>query len=260
MASTVYPETALRTRCDVDLYVEPDSVATTRSILLRNGYEETKDSGHQVDKQSFHKSDTLNVDHSIDLHWNLTGHSVIDREFTSRELLRNTVSCKDLPTSAFNRVYALLHACVHRAFHLPYNEDPDEDRLIWLYDISLLTCQLTTEEWVEFGHLAREKRVSRLVFAAINATSKYFPVREDFDHIEPDSYELSTWLLKRKSYWHVATDILGAESIQSMLAVTSKLFFPPTAYMLQKYDKQSIAWLPILYPYRIATGLVKNVF
>src|SRR5262249_40588223 len=122
--------------------------------------------GEFVSYQASYVSSEKNGDrHSIDLHWRINNSELLSSLFSYDELLEHTMSlCKLCPGAlGVNPVYALLIACMHRDTHKqnPYYvanlAHYSADRLIWVYDIHLLTQSFSITQWQDLMRLAKDK-------------------------------------------------------------------------------------------------------
>jgi len=122
----------------------------------------------------------------------------------------------------------LLHACIHRIAH---GRNTMRNRLIWLYDIPLITNRFSAEEFDRFRRLALEKQVGMLCLDALIMCRYYFHTTYPAGYLTAmthnDYREPSAHLLHAsKPSWAFA-DLLALNTLHERLAFADELLFPP---------------------------------
>jgi hypothetical protein len=149
LAVQVYPHPATRPFADIDLLVRPEQYAKAREVLYEGGYRCQLDRFENFQElfnaEPFVHSDDSKKYFEVDLHWSLFQYHGLGRNNEVEEIFR-TKRKAETPTLRFetlDKVNALLYA----AFHLII-QHPDDMRLTWIGDISLLAQSLVyPDEW-----------------------------------------------------------------------------------------------------------------
>jgi hypothetical protein len=209
--------------------------------------------------------------HSIDLHWRINNSELLSRLFSYDELLEHAIHLTKLCPAALgvSPVHAFLLACMHRATHrqAPYYVDGvayySADRLIWLYDVHLLTESLSSTQWQEIVRLAGDKGLCATCLDGIGRASACFHMRcPDFvltglagsgAKERPATYLNAS---KLRQQW---MDFRALGGVSHQLRFLQQLFLPPAAYMRSKYAEARLGWLPWLYARRALSGFIKRL-
>jgi hypothetical protein len=174
LACWLYPAPHLRECADIDLLLDSrDDVAEAARLFAGHGYALGYEQGETAYELVCRREGGGRMRMDLDLHWALNNAPVFARAFGFDELLAASIA---LPAIAVNArglgpVHALLHACMHRAINLYTGVD---DRLKWLYDIHLLADRLQSQEWDEVLRLCRERRLSGVCVAGLDAAADWF--------------------------------------------------------------------------------------
>lgn len=144
----VYPDSATRPYCDLDLLVKPFQVERARLALEKLGYKckQKRFSGIYKDiykDEEFIPAENIKHRFAIDLHWDLCNFARVNRSIGTEELFVRAVKVKT-PRSTFKALHpvdALIYAAIHINKH-------KQTSLIWIYDIALLARRLVVpEDW-----------------------------------------------------------------------------------------------------------------
>lgn len=268
LAYSLYPDPALRTRGDTDLFVAPRDKARTLDALAALGFARVLELGELTSYQACLTREVAGGgEHTLDLHWKINNSELLARLFDYGELRRDAVPLPALSPHALGAgpVHALLIACMHRAGHkqAPYYVDGvahySGDRLIWLYDIDLLARALDPAQWTEFVSLAGKKGLRAVCLEGIEQARARFatPVPADVmdalgepGPIEPAAAYLDAGHLRRR--W---LDFWAHEGLAGRLRFARELVFPPADYMRERFPDARPGWLPWLYARRALGGL-----
>lgn len=277
LAYQIYPSPALRARQDADLLIREAELAVVDRALAAAGYRQPgKDravSGEPVSahyQRSYLRRDGYGVVHNLDVHWRISDTPLFTELLSYDELTAAAAPVPALGPLArgLGPVHALLLACLHRIHHA---HEPDRggavpyygrERLIWLYDIHLLSRTLTPAQWAQFQTLSAEKRLGAVcrdgLKAAWEAFGTAFP--------EPALAFLSapasagdiplTWLAGRHGR-RLLTDLWHLPDWGQRLAVLKETLFPPAAYLFNQYRTRNRWLLPLLYGHRAVKGVWK---
>lgn len=263
LALTLYPAPHLRTRCDTDLLFRNKADAEKAWEILENrGYKRhnTLDGrfvGFQFSCTRMLNSTTSNT---LDIHNQISDYLWLARRFSFDEIAARgkSIPCGGTPVNVPDRVYGLLHACIHRISNKPQGT---ENRLIWLYDIHLLCQAMTPEEWNTLLILAKKKSLATICREGIDAATGIFStevpgqVRESLGIMaaaEKNAFGMhrQRWMLYLQDFWHNRGITNKAGQIREHL-------FPSPKYMMAKYQPGRAWHLPYYYAKRLLSGLKK---
>ncbi len=256
LSHTLYPNPAQRTRCDTDVLVPLDEYPDFVETLHELGYrEQTSISGEIVSHQkSFVYMDSSATTHVFDVHWKISNRPGLADRIGFEELWKNS---RDVPVlgaglRAPDDVHALLLACVHLAGH-----HPGEERLIWLYDIHLLTRSLSAAEKSRFTDLCRDKDVVRYCLPVLALARRYFP--------SPALTRLIPALggaearcitgVRPSRLKMLAEDLRALPDWSTRLHLLKEHAIPNADYMQKRFGVRSRYLLSYYYAKRIASGV-----
>jgi hypothetical protein len=273
LAYALYPDPMLRTRGDTDIIIPSAERRRVHDVLTTLGFK--LDMGVSGEFISYEASYTFTATdggtHNIDLHWRINNSALLSRLFSYDELLEDAIRLPKLCPEALglSPVHALLVACMHRATHRqnPYYADGvayySADRLIWLYDVLLLSKSLSSAQWHNIVRLARDKGLCATCLDGIERARARFHMHcPEFvlaglagsgakEH--PAIYLNAS---KLRQQW---MDFRALDGFSNQLQYLQELVFPSTAYMRTKYPQAQHAWLPLFYARRALGGLFKRL-
>lgn len=271
LAYTHYAAPALRARGDTDLLIPTGSAEACTDVLEGLGYVRGPYSNGEVVscQATWSRTDTIGVEHHLDVHWRASNSRVLAREFSYDELLARARPVPALGPDARTLAPpdALLFACAHWAGHVntTYYSGEDifvgGDRLIWLYDMHLLLRAMSTDEVNQFCALAGERRLREICLRAITLTRKCLGTPIPPAALEvlgsPGPAERSARYLAGRRANQMLGDFVSMEDWTTRLKWLKELGFPDERYMLHKYPQARIRWLPVLYVRRAFEGARK---
>lgn len=259
LAYTVYAESWQRPRTDSDLLVAPADEQRAGAVLERCGYRRSDavSSGAFVSHQTVFERTEHGMHHVIDLHRKLVNPQVL-ADVLPFELLWSTAR----PAPALGRAARVpsleastILACVHRLAH-----HQDQERLIWLYDLKLLANAMQPEEWDALTALACSRRVAGLCLDGLCQAARrvraVVPPRVEAALAaaapgEPSARYLEQTVLRR----HVLVDDLSMlPSWRARLRLIREHAFPPSAFVMARYEARHRLMLPALYAHRLVAG------
>ena len=271
LAYSYYPEPFLRPRCDTDMLVLDSQLARTKDVLLQLGYRPGESAARDISayELAYYRTDASGIGHCIDLHWRLNNSQILARLFSYDELYAASVAVDKLSPAAHMPcpTHALLIGCVHRAAHLKeqYNTGSETisqgNRLIWLYDLHLLSNLLTDADWTQFLELAQRRQVRALCLDALHTTQQRFntplPAAVMAALAANGPPELSAHLLRSSRWRSSLADLRALPGWKQRVRLIGEWVFPPSNYMLRKYKTRNKHTLPLLYLRRLAGGIAK---
>ena len=264
LAYTLYPEPHLRDRCDTDLLLPSREEAEQAWRVLQTlGYQRPNAvPGDLLSSElGCYKTTHGGLTHALDVHWRLSGATLFAERFTFAELAAAAVPVPALGPHAHSlgSVHALLLACMHRVAHL---REGTTDRLIWLYDIHLLTQRLADAQWRQVAALAAERALcgpccdgldkARLWFGTTLPDEILSRLRADADREQFDLRRFrQPWRLEWLTFRALPSTTMRLRWLRQYL-------FPDAGFMREQYGFRHPLWLPWFYGVRIARGIAKR--
>lgn len=170
----LYPASYLRATADFDLLLEsPEQAREAADVLRAQGYAGGVYFGPEAHELTVQRRMDSGMTVEIDLHWRLFNHPAFSEVLPVKEILLGAVSLPDFeePARALNPSHATVHACLHRAMNLHMGVD---DKLKWIYDLHLLVCRLSSDEWHGVLTVCKEHRVGAVCLHGFLAAATTF--------------------------------------------------------------------------------------
>jgi len=260
LAHSLYPQSHLRSRSDVDLLFDGGTGAERAWEILQSlGYQRSPTlQGRFVGFQfTCQRRIAGGVEMQFDIHREICDLTWFSRRLCFADMMAcaQVVSLQGVTVSVPDWPHALLHACLHRVLNKQHGT---ENRLVWLYDIHLL-CERLGDRWPEFVALARELDMARICLQAVCEARRCFTTTVDLaalaDAARVENPGLANARSRRQLYlldwWH--NPGLGNKFVQ-----LREHLFPGSRYMRAKYGVNHRVALPYYYLKRLVQGLLKN--
>lgn len=258
LAGSHYAHSSLRTRCDTDLFIDLEDIERVREALAASGF---------VIVPPVYKSHQFvcvrsgrDIAVEFDIHWRILNSSQFARAITFEEAWKRSV-----PLAGSNgartlcNVDALMLACMHRRGSSLH----DPDRLIWLYDIHLLGSSMSLNDWLAFAERAAGKGIAAVCLDGLLAA------RASLATVIPDgairilgAAELNPQTVGRYATSHLALlvdDLRQLPGMRPKSRLVAELLFPSGDALLDRYQKQHRAWLPLLYCRQVIGGMFRRL-
>lgn len=256
LAHTLYGQPWQRPRGDVDVMIEAAAVEELSRILVQLGYTRaTSVEGDLVMTQVAFNRRATGVEHTWDVHWQISNRPALADAITYQALVDNAVEVPIGRTVflAPEPVNALLIACAHLVGH-----HLGEPRMIWLYDIHLLVQTLSEADKQRFlERAARQPILQAACHAALNLTGKYLPA----DNVTALAQALDPGPGRRwrtqEHYLRRLLDDAHAVGRGRRLQLLRQHLFPSRAYMMRRFGIQRRWQLPFWYAIRFARAVPK---
>lgn len=264
LAYSLYPNPVLRTRGDTDLVVASDHMQTADRVLTGIGF--TRDLGVGAEVVSYHSSYSWSApditEHTIEVHSRIGISRLISNLLPYEELVEHAIPLPRLSDGALGHgaIDALFITCLHRATHRhkPYyaggNVYYGANRLIWLYDLHLVSEHLSEPQWRQFLERAKKKgliTVSREgLFAARQCFHSSIPNFVLYELAKGDADDTVTRCINASHFGQQWLDFRTLSSLSEKVRFARELFLPPAAFMHSKYPQARLKWLPWLYTRR----------
>ena len=255
LARTHYMNSALRTRCDTDLFIDLHDIERVRMALLESGYEAVPPiyKSHQFIGVSRRHTEAPVI---FDIHWRILNAPQFARVIDFTEALDQSVPVPGMDgCRTLGAVDALLLACMHRKGSVQH----DEDRLIWLYDIHLLLGAMTPGQLDEFAVRAVNKQVQAACLDGLQRAQACFntlvagAVIDILTAAERAANRSGRFAGSNLSL--LIDDLRRLPGRQARWSLVGELFFPPADSLVRKYSTSKRRWLPLLYLRHILGGL-----
>ena len=267
LAYSVYEKPWLRPRSDNDVLIELSDRDRYDEVFKQLGYQKLfAMQGNYVSYQcTYGKALVGGSAINIDLHWQINNRQMFSNTFSVNELIKHGEQLNHFGnvslTSSVNIpsfVDSILIACIHRLGH-----HHDEERLAWLYDIHLLTQELTDHQWQQLGTRANDKKISTITLDALRLCQQILDTQLDETIIaqlqtsseaaEPSSVFLKRDLSERHYFW---ADVKSMSGLRAKLGFIRESIVPSPDYVRQQMNTP---WASVAYIKRFIRG-VKRVF
>ena len=259
LAYTSYPRPWLRPRVDTDLLVSAAAVRTASTVLSACGYvrSDALNTASLVTHQiAFERVDEHDINHVVDLHWKIANPQVVADAVSFEDLWMRARSAPALGPAA--RVpgiaESIMLACVHRLAH-----HQGHDRLIWLYDLKLLSSQLDNTQWDALCSLAVARGIAALCLdglreARARVGGSLPPAAELALAAAAPNEESRSYVQQRVRKRDVLVSDLRLLDWGSRLQLVRGHLFPPAAFIRHRYRTKHRLLLPAFYLHRLLTG------
>jgi len=243
-----------RPRGDTDVLIDRTQLKQIRSIFKELGYKEAVAvSGKYISYQtSFTKVVTPDFIHTLDVHWRINNRQILSNCY-------DLISINGKPANTPCRIDSILLAAIHRKGH-----HAETERLIWLYDIHVVSESLSEKQWLELAAKARSKKIAALTLNALEMTHELLDTkipRVVFKTLKHESVkdEVSKVFLNEKKselavFW---TDMKhGLPDWSSRLTLLKEHIIPSKDYLEHKSQGNSVF---ITFIKRVFSGVSKKL-
>lgn len=265
LAYTIYAKPWLRPRTDTDLLVREDSVPAATRALETCGYArcDAISTGVLVSHQiAFERTDSHGAHHVIDLHWKIANPQIVADSLPFDVLWHDAQPAAALGVNARvpSTVASIALACVHRLAH-----HQGHDRLIWLYDLKLLTALLGDDGWLALRDLACSRGIASLCLDGLqqarSRVGAHLPTDVELALAaaapQEPSHSYVEGPVRKRDVLVSDLKVLGTWSAR--LQLLREHVFPPPAFIRQRYSTKARWLLPVFYVHRLVTGAYKWV-
>jgi len=260
LAYSAYPEPWLRPRVDTDVLVRQSDVATATGVLERCGYvrSDATNTGALVSHQiGFERAGSHDIRHVIDLHWKIVNPHIVADALAFDDLWRSSSAAPALGPAARvpGAVESIAISCIHRLAH-----HQRHDRLIWLYDLRLLSASLDAKGWLALRDLACGRQIAGLCVDGLRAARSrvggMLPADIEAALAEAAPSEPSrVYLQGNLSKSDVLlSDLKTLATWGARLRLLREHVFPPPAFIQQRYGTRARVLLPAFYLHRLIAG------
>ena len=266
LGDTLYGNSALRPMTDLDLLLHEIDVRSAIDLLREHGYRSTGVEvrpGHTMTYENelvVYSPGTPAL--AVELHWHLLDSPFYQRHLDEAWFWDTSRPAQVAETGALvlGLEATVLHLSAHYALH------HKAQGMRWIYDIAGLVAQFGQEiDWRLLLAKAVEFRLISSVQAVLRQLVEDWSVAIPADVLQaanrlPVSAEEMLVVQRLQAeqrpvvqrFWADLTTVPGWRKQLPFLLAN---LFPSPAYMEDRYDLQSRAWLPLAYPYRWALGV-----
>jgi Uncharacterised nucleotidyltransferase len=259
LAYCLYPAPHERPRIDTDLFLRHTDVDRAWDLFKARGYARAaQNTGRLVSHQfACARTDEHGVWHAFDLHWKLANPQVFANLIDYELLASRAVPVPALGPYARvpNRLDLLVIACLHQAAH-----HPDHLRLIWTLDVHLLAASLGPDELAQLPGVARERGLSTICAYGLRVAQRWLgtaipnDVLDALESVDPRSEPAARYVGHVSRLENLVVDLRHLPAWGDRLRLLVEHAFPPTEYMLRRYNTTHRVWLPALYAHRLVRG------
>ena len=269
LAYSVYPAPHLRPRSDVDMLF-PDQATMLRAcdVLGPLGYtaSQVPDSSLISYEKGLHRTTPAGYGHHLDMHWKIANQALFADALPWDELAAAAIALPALDplARALSPVHALLHACMHRISHLPWDDDSgmSGDRLIWLYDFHLLAQRIDGKGFADFRRIAGAQRLAGVCLDGLREAQRAFatPLPEGLlDDLARSARSEPFDARRARTRWYQEWHNVRALPVRRRLAFMREKLFPSRAYMREQYPVDGPLSLALAYLRRLGNGVRMTV-
>jgi hypothetical protein len=263
LAYSLYDEPWLRPRVDTDILVAHESFRAADRTLRGLGYRSAPlvSTGDFVSHQvAYEHKDPHGLSHVIDLHWKTVNPQALADALPFELLWQDSVELRfqDLRARVPSHASSLLLACVHRLGHHQQHE-----RLVWLYDIHLLTGVLDKSGWAHVVSTAQERGIAAVCRHGLEAAAARLGTAVPADVLdalgtsERDEPSRTYTERTQRRLDVLRSDLRLLPRWRDRCQLVAEHAFPPASFMMARYDARQRALLPILYAHRLVAGAWK---
>ena len=270
LAYQCYASPELRMRGDTDILIDRSRRDQAISVLRAHGFSaQTRLMGEYASyQQSYSRVDSLGMTHEFDLHWELSNSQVLSGALSHEELRRSAVSIPSLHPSALgpSPLHALLIAALHRAQHaqVPYYAHDEAhlepNRLIWLFDIHLLSKRFDERDWDGFADMARSKGLCGVASDGLHAAASRFGGDSHdaaLERLRPSARETPMIYFMAGPARRLWMDYFALPGWRARTQFVKEQVFPPAEYMTWRYGPTPPLARPLRYVWRALAGVAR---
>lgn len=256
LAHTLYSHSWQRPRADTDLLIDEEYVPIFLEMMETLGYQRaTSIDGNLIFHQTSLYKTSNGIEHNWDLHWKLSNRPAFAELLTYSRLTDRAreVTANGVTFLVPSREDDLLIACLHLIGHHWH-----EVRLIWLYDIFLLTSSLSSTELERFAASAKQNEaLCTACHQGLSLTQKYIPNSPQATLIHELGPGLGAAIGPNRYYGGRLLDDARALGFEDKLRFVRQHAFPSPQYMTSRFGIRHRWQLPFWYVFRIGRALPK---
>jgi len=276
LATTIYPDSALRPMNDLDLLVKPEDLERAKSIILSMGYyepiPEMAKGFNQLAQYHFYFSHRDKSSLNLELHWNLLAGQHDTRAPSIEWFWENTQEISSITDENRNlQPYSTLSYTSHFLYligHCILQHGKFEARLIWFYDLLSIINNINIPlDWQNIYRYAEEYQWAPALYYAMQILASLFhceipgALADEFQRnpdIKNDKEIRIKWENSSAERSHALEQLVSTKGWKKFQLLFSYIF-PDEAYMRWRYHYHPRWKVIYFYPYRWWDILVKGV-
>jgi hypothetical protein len=264
LASLLYPSPHLRPRIDTDLlFADRGAADAASTVLARLGYRRHFGlEGGLVNAQYTMSLPQYRGGHCLDIHWRVSNSRRLAGLLPFAQVSATAIRLphQRVPVLCPSLPHMMIHACLHRLAHQKKGE---ANRLIWLYDIHLLACEMDSAQWDTLTTECRLRGCARVCLWGLQATQDHFKTPVSARFLSAAQALIgSEPLIMDKDESRLQYDIAELQAIPTWsgrIEFLRESLFPRIDYMMQRDGLTSSLHLPFSYIRRICKGIYDRV-
>ena len=260
----VYENPHERPKTDLDILIDSSEKNKIIELFLELGFSNPRgwEPKAIIDQFTMRKMIAKDIYANVDIHLELTNDKALQPLFSWEELNKSAVYSEKLNALVVGKAYSLLHAIIHLLHHAC---NLDFLKLIWFYDIYLVTNNFDENELEEFKTLAVTKGLSEVISVTLQQQNKLFPnkncdelIKElnEFEGKKDFKYLISK-PSKAKLFYR---NFKKTEGAKKKIVMLKEVFLPPKEEIYNKFGHDSKVPLMLLYLIRIIFGIKKYLW
>jgi hypothetical protein len=267
LATTLYPDAALRPMADMDLLVPQADLFRVGSLLIEQGYSHGAELGKDYDKQfSYHQVFMRAGSRPalLEVHQHLFKSPYYWQRMPINWFWSRTTTIDMNSQNA--QVFDPQAQFVHLSTHLALNHRAE--RLIWSFDLALFLAYYQTQiDWDQV--IAAASRFELILplqkaLASVLELWQVVPpaeVSERLTSMRPSLKEKSAFALTNAPWTQarLALDVMGTTGWRNKLSIWAHHIFPSVDYMCDRYAIRIRYLVPLFYIWRLLDGSFKLV-
>ncbi len=255
LAQTHYHMPGSRTRCDTDLFIDLRDIELARQAIENAGMTIVSPiyKSHQFTVRT-----AVDTEHGndIDVHWRILNSPRFARSISFEEAYAESIPlARPVGSRTLCDKHALMLGCMHRLG----NEKHDRNRLIWIYDIHLLACSLSADEWLAFVSFAVSRNVQASCLKGLRMSQVQFETPLSEAVISRLQKPENSQKYAYSNLALLADDWKCLPGLGAKTGLIYELFVASPEALMIKFDKSSRVWLPFLHLRQIFGGIVKRL-
>jgi Uncharacterised nucleotidyltransferase len=258
LAYTLYESPAMRPRGDTDILIRESDVQRAVAVLRELGYDGPDPQANKLASYEclFRRTTAIGTSHNVDVHWKINNAQLFAKTFTFDELLVDAIKIPSLAPCALGLGYT------HAPFYVNGGTVYAGDHLRWVYDVHLLCSALTPGQWSEFATLATAKNIAEFCVDCLNRSKEAFHTQIPLEIMDAllraaENEPASAQKLKTSTGAWFLANLNALPNMGQRIKLIKHTVFPPSAYMMAKYECNMRLALPLLYGYRSVKGILK---
>lgn len=246
LAYSVYAQPAQRRRGDTDIVILNSQRRATRNVMKACGFFACHDA--RALQETWQADASPNFSHQVDLHWRINASAAIAERLERIDPFSRSVALPDLSSHARGLAPAdnLLLICLNRAAHslLGYGFGAERkfegDRLIWAFDIDLITRTLSEEDWDAITQRAAVSGLSAILLSGLEfaqttcGTSVPDAVIKRLQAASHED-EASAILAPSAADWRLRLDLAASPKLADKARSLRYALFPSREFLRSRY-------------------------